>query len=79
MDDGVDVAPLCYPELRDRVLSILDTVEKEGGDLILDGRNYKNEKYPDGNFVGPTIIDNVKPGMTCYEEEIFGPAVCVVR
>lgn len=43
MDDGVDVAPLCYPELRDNVLRILDTVEKEGAELILDGRNYKNE------------------------------------
>jgi len=79
MDAGVDVSPLCYPELRDRVLEILNTVEKEGGKLILDGRNFKHPQYPNGNFVGPTVIDHVTKDMTCYKEEIFGPAVCVIR
>jgi len=79
MDKETDVAPLCYPELRDRVLKLLDGAEKEGADLILDGRKYKNEKYPDGYFVGPTVIDNVTADMECYKEEIFGPAVCIVR
>lgn len=41
MDEGVDVSPLCYPELKERVIGILNTVEKEGGQLILDGRNCK--------------------------------------
>ena len=35
--------------------------------------------YPNGNWVGPTVIDNVKPGMRCYDEEIFGPVMIIVR
>lgn len=78
-EEGIDVAPLCYPELRTNVLRLLDSAVAEGATLPLDGRKYKNPKYPQGNFVGPTIIDNVKPHMTCYKEEIFGPALCVVH
>lgn len=78
-DEGVDIAPLCYPELKARVLDLLNSAEKEGATLVLDGRGYKNEKYPNGNFVGPTIIDNVKTHMTCYKEEIFGPALCIMH
>ena len=37
------------------------------------------EGFPNGNFVGPTVIDNVKPGMKVYDEEIFGPVMCLVR
>lgn len=46
--------------------------------MILDGRRVKVPGYEKGNFVGPTIIDNVNEKMTCYQEEIFGPALCVV-
>lgn len=60
-------------------MDLLDTAEKEGATLALDGRKYKNDKYPEGYFLGPTVIDNVTADMTCYKEEIFGPAVCVVR
>lgn len=76
---GTDLGPVCYSELRDRIISILNTCEKEGAKLILDGRGFKHDKYPKGNFVGPTVIDGVTPQMTCYKEEIFGPALCVMR
>ncbi len=56
---------------------MLGTVEKEGGKILLDGRNIKVENYPDGNFVGPTIIE-VNENMTSYKEEIFGPVLCIV-
>jgi malonate-semialdehyde dehydrogenase (acetylating) / methylmalonate-semialdehyde dehydrogenase len=56
----------------------LDSAEQEGAKLILDGRRVKVSGYEKGNFVGPTIIDNVNENMTCYKEEIFGPALCVV-
>jgi malonate-semialdehyde dehydrogenase (acetylating) / methylmalonate-semialdehyde dehydrogenase len=42
VEDGVDVCPVAYKELKDRILSILDTVEKEGGKFLLDGRRYQN-------------------------------------
>ena len=45
---------------------------------MLDGRNFKVEKYKNGNFLGPTIIGDVKTNMTCYKEEIFGPSLVVL-
>ena len=39
----------------------------------------KVDNYPNGNFVGPTIISNMTPDMTAYKEEIFGPVLCVIN
>lgn len=47
--------------------------------LLLDGRGVKVEGYPKGNWIGPTVIDNCKQGMACYEEEVFGPVMNIVR
>lgn len=47
--------------------------------LILDGRGYKVPGFEKGNFIGPSIIDYVKPGMKVYDEEIFGPVMIIVR
>ena len=46
---------------------------------MLDGSDCKVEKYPNGNFVGPTIITNMNRDMTAYKEEIFGPVLCVIN
>ena len=76
--DGVDISPVAYPELKERIVRIVQGAEKQGARMVLDGSKYVDPQYPKGNFVGPTIIDNVKPGMECYDEEIFGPVlVCV--
>jgi len=56
----------------------LNTAEKEGARIVLDGRNYVHEQYKNANFVGPTVIDKVEAHHTVYKEEIFGPALCVV-
>jgi len=47
--------------------------------VILDGRKVKVAGFEKGNFVGPTIIDHVKPGHAVYDEEIFGPVMIIVR
>ena len=52
---------------------------EEGADLLLDGRNHTLQGYENGFFVGPTLFDNVRPEMTSYKEEIFGPVLQVVR
>lgn len=50
----------------------------QGAKLLLDGRGVKVPKYPRGNFLGPTLLGGVRPGMACYDEEIFGPVlVCL--
>ena len=62
--------------------SILDWIQKgldEGAELVLDGRDVVVEGYENGCYVGPTILDHVKPGMTVGDREIFGPVLCIKR
>jgi len=47
--------------------------------LILDGRNIKVDGYPNGFFIGPTVFDEVHPGMSIAKEEIFGPVVALIH
>ena len=51
----------------------------EGAEVILDGTDIQVEDYPNGNFVGPTIINKMNTDMTAYKEEIFGPVLCVLN
>ncbi|KAI6835681.1 putative methylmalonate-semialdehyde dehydrogenase [Hortaea werneckii] len=77
-EEGADLGPVISPQAKERIEALIATAEKEGATIALDGRGQKPEKYPNGNWVGPTIITNVKPEMTCYREEIFGPVlVCL--
>ena len=52
---------------------------KQNANLILDGRNRMVTGYPKGNWIGPSIIDGCDKGMACYDEEIFGPVMCIKR
>ncbi|KAI9720069.1 MAG: Methylmalonate-semialdehyde dehydrogenase [acylating] mitochondrial [Candelaria pacifica] len=77
-EEGVDLGPVISPQSKERIESIIQSAKDEGATVMLDGRGYTPEKYPNGNFIGPTLITNVKPHMRCYKEEIFGPVlVCL--
>ncbi|KAF8856997.1 methylmalonate-semialdehyde dehydrogenase-like protein [Acephala macrosclerotiorum] len=77
-EEGADLGPVISPQSKERIEHLIASAEEEGATILLDGRGYKPEKYPNGNWVGPTIIANVKPHMKCYTEEIFGPVlVCL--
>jgi len=79
-EEGADLGPVISPESKKRIEDLIASAEKEGATILLDGRGQKpaNEKYANGNWIGPTIIANVKPHMKCYTEEIFGPVlVCL--
>ncbi|KAI1351145.1 Aldehyde/histidinol dehydrogenase [Xylaria sp. FL0043] len=77
-EEGADLGPVISPQSKERIESLIASAEKEGATILLDGRGYKPEKYPNGNWVAPTIISNVTPDMKCYKEEIFGPVlVCL--
>ncbi|KAG0230557.1 Methylmalonate-semialdehyde dehydrogenase [acylating] mitochondrial [Actinomortierella wolfii] len=77
-EPDADLGPLITPEAKKRVERLIESGVKEGANLILDGRGIKVPKYEKGNFVGPTILTNVKTDMECYREEIFGPVlVCL--
>jgi len=78
-EPDADLGPLVDDAQEKRVLGLIGSAEKEGAKIILDGRNVKVDKYPKGNFLGPTIIDQVTTDMKCYTEEIFGPVLCILR
>jgi malonate-semialdehyde dehydrogenase (acetylating)/methylmalonate-semialdehyde dehydrogenase len=78
LDKSSQMGPLISREHRDRVASFLDSAEAEGATVTVDGRNSSNTKS-DGFFLGPSLIDGVRPGMKCYDQEIFGPVLSVVR
>jgi malonate-semialdehyde dehydrogenase (acetylating) / methylmalonate-semialdehyde dehydrogenase len=77
-EEGADLGPVITPQSKQRIESLIASAEEEGATIMLDGRGYKPAKYPDGNWVGPTVITGVKPHMRCYREEVFGPVlVCL--
>ncbi|RPA96200.1 Methylmalonate-semialdehyde dehydrogenase [Choiromyces venosus 120613-1] len=77
-EEGADLGPVISKHSKERIEGLIQSAVDDGATLLLDGRGYKPEKYPNGNFIAPTIISNVKPHMKCYTEEIFGPVlVCM--
>ncbi|MCJ1306428.1 hypothetical protein MMC25_000070 [Agyrium rufum] len=77
-EEGADLGPVISPQSKARIESLIKSAEEEGAEILLDGRGFKPDGYPDGNWIAPTIIANVKPHMKCYREEIFGPVlVCL--
>jgi malonate-semialdehyde dehydrogenase (acetylating) / methylmalonate-semialdehyde dehydrogenase len=77
--EGSDVGPLITKEHRQHVLNMIESAKKQGASVVLDGSGFKHAEYPQGNFVGPTIIDNVTTEMDCYKQEIFGPVIVILR
>lgn len=77
--DEPHMGPLVSKEHAQKVRDYIDTGVKEGASLIVDGRTLSVNGHENGYFVGPTLFDNVKPGMRIYDEEIFGPVLSVVR
>ncbi|UNK05664.1 CoA-acylating methylmalonate-semialdehyde dehydrogenase [Psychrobacter raelei] len=74
-----DLGPLISPQAKERVERLIQTGVDEGAKLLLDGRGITVEGYENGNFVGPTIFDNVTTDMQIYSQEIFGPVLCIMR
>jgi malonate-semialdehyde dehydrogenase (acetylating) / methylmalonate-semialdehyde dehydrogenase len=75
----VDMGPLVTCAHRDKVSGYVDKGVAEGAKLVLDGRNHKTPAHEDGFFLGASLFDQVKPEMTIYKEEIFGPVLVVLR
>jgi malonate-semialdehyde dehydrogenase (acetylating) / methylmalonate-semialdehyde dehydrogenase len=61
------------------VVSYLDSGVADGATLVVDGRGADFDADGDGFFLAPTLFDNVEPGMSVYDDEIFGPVLSVVR
>lgn len=78
-DVHTDMGPLISRAHRERVIRCIDQGEQEGAKFCMDGRAFKHAEHPEGFYVGPTCFDHVKPNMQIYQQEIFGPVLCVMR
>jgi malonate-semialdehyde dehydrogenase (acetylating)/methylmalonate-semialdehyde dehydrogenase len=77
---GSEMGPLVTGAHRDKVTGYLDAGVADGADLVVDGRGHPvTGQAADGFWLGPTLFDHVKPGMSVYDDEIFGPVLSVVR
>lgn len=76
-DPSAEMGPLITREHRDRVAGYLENAPAEGATLVVDGR--KHDIAGNGYFLGVSLIDHCKPGMKCYDDEIFGPVLGVTR
>ncbi|KAF0694912.1 Aste57867_14254 [Aphanomyces stellatus] len=75
LEPNTDVGPLITPESKKRVEDLIQAGIDNGADLLLDGRGVNVPKYPNGNFVGPTVLNNVDVTNPAYTEELFGPVL----
>ncbi len=78
-DNSMEMGPLISKEHMHKVSSYIASAAAEGAELVVDGRELSVVDYPDGYFLGGSLIDRTKPGMKVYDDEIFGPVLCVVR
>jgi malonate-semialdehyde dehydrogenase (acetylating)/methylmalonate-semialdehyde dehydrogenase len=76
---GLEMGPLVTKEHREKVMGYIQMAEDEGSKLVVDGRDYVCEGHEQGYFLGGSLIDQVKPGMQSYQEEIFGPVLQIMR
>ncbi|WP_229052403.1 CoA-acylating methylmalonate-semialdehyde dehydrogenase [Aeromicrobium sp. Leaf350] len=74
-----DMGPLVTRAHRDRVAGFIESGERAGAKLVVDGRDVRPAGEADGFWLGPTLFDHVTPDMDVYREEIFGPVLAVVR
>jgi malonate-semialdehyde dehydrogenase (acetylating) / methylmalonate-semialdehyde dehydrogenase len=78
-DPASEMGPLVTGQHRDKVASYLESGVEEGATLAIDGREHPIDGNPAGFWLGPSVLDNVGPGMRAYSDEIFGPVLSVVR
>jgi malonate-semialdehyde dehydrogenase (acetylating)/methylmalonate-semialdehyde dehydrogenase len=79
LDEGVQMGPVITPQSKSRVESLIGVGETQGAKVLLDGRRAKIQKYESGNFVKPTILDNVPTTSELADTEIFGPVLSLIH
>lgn len=79
LDESVQMGPVISPQAVERVHRYVEGALEEGATLLLDGRGIQVAGYPQGYFLGPTILDEVLPHMAVAREEVFGPLLAVIR
>lgn len=77
---GSGMGALIDGAARERLVKAVAAAEAEGARVVLDGRRLAPpSEFANGYFLGPTVLDAVRPDMRCAQEELFGPVLCVIR
>ena len=79
LDEGVQMGPVITPQSKLRIESLIAAGEKQGAKVLLDGRNSRISGYESGNFVKPTILDNLPATSDLADTEIFGPVLSLIH
>ncbi|CAH0164842.1 Putative 3-oxopropanoate dehydrogenase [Massilia sp. Bi118] len=79
MSQGAEMGPVVTQAAKQRIEKLIGEGVEQGATLVVDGRGHRVAGFEEGFFVGGTLFDHVQPEMSIYQEEIFGPVLCVVR
>ncbi len=79
MEEAAEMGPVVSAAHKAKIEGYIEEGVRAGATLLVDGRGLKVEGHENGFFLGGTLFDNVTPEMKVYQEEIFGPVLCVVR
>jgi len=76
---GKNLGAVINKQSQERIERYITEAETQGAKILVDGRNTKVEGKENGTYVGPTVIDFVRPDMSVATEEIFGPVISIMR
>lgn len=79
MIPGKDIGPVISAAAKERISRYIDEAEAQGAKVLVDGRDVQVPGRENGYFLGPTIIDYVRPEMRIAQEEVFGPVLVILR
>lgn len=79
LSDGVEMGPVISGESKTRIEQLIDQGVHEGAKLLLDGRKAAIEGFETGNFIKPTILEDVPLGGEIVQTEIFGPVMSLIN
>ncbi|MDG6976103.1 MAG: CoA-acylating methylmalonate-semialdehyde dehydrogenase [Nitrososphaerota archaeon] len=79
MDEATEMGPVVTKASKERIEGSVERGVEEGAKLVADGRGKGVHGYPDGYYLGPTILDDVTQDMRLAKEEIFGPVASVIQ
>jgi malonate-semialdehyde dehydrogenase (acetylating)/methylmalonate-semialdehyde dehydrogenase len=79
MEEAAEMGPVVSAAHKAKIEGYIEEGVRAGAKLLVDGRGLKVQGHENGFFLGGTLFDNVTPEMKIYQEEIFGPVLCVVR
>ncbi len=76
---GQNLGSVISKEAKERIERYITEAEQAGARVLVDGRNWKVDGFENGFYVGPTVIDHVRPDMAIAKEEVFGPVLAIIR